>query len=109
MKPGTRHKELMAQQQPPLRHPAAEFPLTFLFRLNSKQLYPRAAVRLQPDGKWLLQVWVGYGEVRIDPDPLTHPTRPAAFIAGQREVHAARARKHPAGQIHLGIPKAVSA
>lgn len=110
MTAGARHKQLMARRPSPLRHPAAEFPLTFKFRLASERVYPRAGVRLQPDGKWLLQVWVAPEVLRIDPDPLTHDTRLAAFVAGQREAHASRDRKHPAGQVHLrGIGKTVNA
>lgn len=106
MSPGAKHKELMAARPAPRRHPAAEFPLTFQFRANSKVVYPRAAVRLQPDGKWLLQVWVAPEVVRNDPKPLTHDTRLAAFVAGQREVHALRTQRHPAGQLWLrGIAK----
>lgn len=111
MSPGAKHKELLATHHArPLRHPASEFPLTFQFRLNAKALYPRAAIRLQPDGKWLLQVWVAPETMRVDPRPLTHATRLGAFLDGQRQVHAARARIHPAGQLWLrGIAKEATA
>lgn len=109
MTPGVKHKALMAARPAPLRHPAAEFPLTFRFRVDADHLYPRAAVRRQPDGKWLLQVWVAPEVVRRDDEPLTHDTRRAAFVAGQREVHAMRAQRHPAGQLWLrGVAKEVA-
>ncbi len=102
----------MAQRVAPLRHPAAPFPLTFAFRVETYQrtgegIYPRAGVRLQPDGLWLLQMWFGPDVVRVDPEPLTHISRQAAVKAAQIDTHAARSQQHPAGQIHLrGIGKA---
>lgn len=101
MSAGAKHKQLMAARPAPLRHAAAAFPLTFRFRLDAERLYPRAGVRRRPDGKWLRLLWYGPALVRVDPEPLTHETRRAAVKAAQEDVHAARARFHPAGQVHL--------
>lgn len=102
MTAGAKHKELMALQPPPLRHPAAPFPISTKTWVAKERAYPRAGVRLQPDGKWLMQVWYTTGLLRLDEEPLTHDTPHAAFLAAQRDVHAVRAHKNPAGQLHLG-------
>lgn len=115
MSAGAKHKLLLSKHPAPKRHAAAPFPLTFKFRVDKYRtkgegIYPRAGVRVQPDGKWLLQIWYSVDVVRIDEDQLTHDTRRAAFTAGQHAVHAARTQKHPAGQSWLrlrGVAKAV--
>lgn len=101
MSPGEKHKELLAQMPAPLRHAAAPFPITTRTAIAKDLAYPRAGIRLQPDGKWLMQIWFAPDLVRVDPRPLTHTTRLGALRDGQRQTYAARSRAHPAGQIHL--------
>ncbi|ALV45812.1 hypothetical protein MB46_10305 [Arthrobacter alpinus] len=101
MSPGAKHKELLALNPAPLRHASAAFPIKTKTWIAKDRAYPRAAVRLQPDGKWLLQLWYTPTMVRMDKEPLTYSSRLAAVLSGQIQVHADRSRKHPAGQLHL--------
>lgn len=102
MNPGKKHKELLASQYAsPLRHPYAAFPLRDKTMIARKLSYPRAGVRLMQDGQWLMQVWYTPVVVIKDEKERTFKCRQAAIKAGQQEIHAARALKHPAGQIQL--------
>jgi hypothetical protein len=89
----------------PPHHPYAAFPLTTRTMDAHGLRYPRAGVRLLPDGKWLLQIWYARSMVRHDRKKKTFATRVAAFKQGQREIHAARSSPHPAGQLWLRSPK----
>lgn len=101
MSAGKKHKILMAQRPAPKRHPYAAFPLRDKTMMARNLHYPRAGVRLMQDGHWLMQVWYTPIVVRKDEKELTFKCRRAAIKAGQQEIHAARALKHPAGQIQL--------
>lgn len=109
MTPGARHKELLLAKQPaPAQHAYSAFSIRTKTFIARDLEYPRAGVRCLSDGKWLLQLWYARDMVRTDAEPLVFSTRAAAFISGQHEVHAARSRPHPAGQLHLrGVAKAV--
>lgn len=92
---------LAKKQEAPLRHPYSAFPLSDETRIKRRLRYPRAGVRLMQDGKWLMQLWYTPVLVRKDEKEKTYESRQAAFKAGQQQIHAARATKHPAGQIQL--------
>lgn len=98
---GARHKQLLAANLAPLRHSRAGFPISTKTMIEKDREYPRAGVRQQHDGLWFLQLWYAPKVVRVDEEPLTYDSQHAAVTAGKREVHAARSRKHPAGQLHL--------
>lgn len=101
MSPGAKHKELMAAMPAPLRNAHSAFPIKAKTFLANDLEYPRAGVRQQVDGKWLLQIWYSPNAVRIDRPAKIFGTRAAAVNDGRREVHALRSRRHPAGQLHL--------
>lgn len=110
LSPGARHKLLLAEQPEPTQHAYSAFSIRSRTVIANDLAYPRAGVRQLPDGPWLLQLWYAPDTVRIDTKPLTFTTRVAAFISGQHEVHAARDRDHPSGQIHLrGVARTVNA
>ncbi|POH58895.1 hypothetical protein [Arthrobacter glacialis] len=110
LSPGARHKLLLAKQPEPTQHAYSAFSIRARTVIAQDLSYPRAGVRQLPDGPWLLQLWYAPDTVRTDAEPLTFSTRVAAFISGQHEVHAARDREPPAGQIHLrGVARAVNA
>ncbi|WP_343317748.1 hypothetical protein AAFM46_10895 [Arthrobacter sp. TMP15] len=101
MNPVTRHKEILAAKAVPLRHPFSEFQLSMATTIARDLRYPRAGVRRQADGQWLLQVWYAPQVVRHDLEPLTYSSPLGAFVDAQRKIYAARAQQHPAGQLWL--------
>lgn len=110
MNPETRHKALLAALPVPRCRPYSEFQLSMTTVIARDLRYPRAGVRRQANGKWLLQIWYAPKVVRHDPYPMTYTSALGAFRSGQREVHAARANQHPAGQLWLrGTPQEVTA
>lgn len=90
MTAGAKHKQLLAANPAPLRHSRAGFPISTKTMIEKDREYPRAGVRQQHDGLWFLQLWYAPKVVRVDEEPLTYDSQ-----------HAARSRKHPAGQLHL--------
>lgn len=70
--------------------------------------YPRAAVALCDDTSWFIRIWSDRHNARAlttwDGKQLVKmrfDTRHAAMSHAAREVHALRARRHPAGQSWL--------
>lgn len=70
--------------------------------------YPRAAVVLSPKGSWLIRIWSDRNNARVLTAwdgarivTMLFDTRHAAMSHAAHEIHALRARRHPAGQSWL--------
>lgn len=106
MSPGAKHLELLAQQVTPLRHPYSEFEISQAMVIANDLRYPRAGVRQQADGDWLVLVWYAPQVVRCDDEPMIFGDRDIALNVAVYEAHQAREEQLPEHQVLLeGIPR----
>lgn len=106
MTPGAKHKELLAQQVTPLRHPYSEFEISHKTVIANDLRYPRAGVRRQADGDWLVMVWYAPQVVRHDDVPMVFESRHIALNIAVFEANKAREDQLPAHQVLLeGTPR----
>lgn len=98
---GARHKQLLAARPAPLRHPYSEFEISQKTAIANELRYPRAGVRQQADGKWLVLVWYAPQVVRKDDIPLTYWSRMTALQTAKDEADEARHDQLPTHQVRL--------
>ena len=60
--------------------------------------FPRAGLRLEPDGKWRLSIWLTPEDRDKRYDNLTFAAHHRGRIFGTQIVSGLRSQQHPAGQ-----------